>query len=75
MFFFHIVFDIHPEYDKRVVVLLHAADGTLDGGLVPCEDAPLVEQVLALQSLIEPSNFVKTHYTYLCILSGGQPSV
>jgi len=72
MFFFHIVFDIHPEYDEGVVVLLHAADGALDGGLVPGEDAPLVKQVLALESLIEPSNFVKTNYTYLYILSGRQ---
>jgi hypothetical protein len=75
MFFFKIVFDIHPEYNKGVVVLLHAANRALDGGLVPGEDAPLVEQVLALESLIEPSNFVKTHYTYLYILSGGQSSV
>jgi hypothetical protein len=75
MFFFQIVFDIHPEYDEWVVVLLHAANWALDGGLVPGEDAPLVEQVLTLESLIESGNFVKTHYTYLYILSGGQPSV
>jgi hypothetical protein len=74
MFFFQIVFDIHPEYDQGVVVLLHAADRALDGGLVPGEDAPLVEQMLALKSLIEPGNFVKTHYTYLYILSGRQSS-
>jgi hypothetical protein len=75
MFFFQIVFDIHPEYDQGVVVLLHATDWALDGGLVPSEDAPLVEQMLAFESLIEPSNFIKTHYTYLYILSGGQPPV
>jgi len=75
MFLFEVGFDIHPEYDQGVIVLLHAADRALDGGLVPGEDAPLVEQVLALESLIEPCNFVKTHYTYLYILSGGQPSV
>jgi len=75
MFFFEVGLDIHPEYNQGVVVLLHATDWALDGGFVPGEDAALVEQVLALESLIEPSNFVKTHYTYLYILSGGQPSV
>ena len=62
--------DIPPKDDKRVVVLLHAADRALDGRLVPGQDAALVEQVLALEPLVEPSNFVKTHYTYLYILSG-----
>ena len=75
MFFFEIVLYVPSEDHERVVVLLHAADRALNRRLVPRHDAALMEQMLALEPLVEAGHLVKTHYTYLCILSGGQSSV
>jgi hypothetical protein len=50
--FTHILFDVLPENNHRVIVLFHATLRTLDTGLEPGHDAPGMKHVLAFELFI-----------------------
>jgi hypothetical protein len=63
--FTHILFDVLPENNHRVIVLFHATLRTLDTGLEPGHDAPGMKHVLAFELFIGTFRSLKTDRTDL----------
>ena len=61
--FTDVFLDVFAEDDDRVIVLFHAALWALDARLEPGHDAPVVEDVLALELLVGPLRHLKTDCT------------